>query len=220
MCRIEGCANPRRSSKKDVCEKHYYRFRRTGSYELLDRPPVERPGCSVDGCERTSRVTTDGGPMCDAHYKRILRTGKAGPAEIKRVREERGICSVDGCGNPDDGQNELCKLHGTRMRRTGDPLKYTPHAERNFPRGEAHAAWTGDQASYSAVHVRLRRVRGKASTHSCADCGGRAAQWSYGRNSETERQSDYGPYSTNLDDYEPRCVPCHKRFDLASGGAA
>jgi 5-methylcytosine-specific restriction endonuclease McrA len=37
--------------------------------------------CSIDGCER-NRAKRD---WCETHYRRLLRTGDAGPAEIKRA---------------------------------------------------------------------------------------------------------------------------------------
>lgn len=36
-CNVEGCGNPARSSKTLVCEKHYYRQRRTGTTDLMPR---------------------------------------------------------------------------------------------------------------------------------------------------------------------------------------
>lgn len=36
-CMIDGCTKPRRRSKAGVCEMHYIRFYRTGTYELKDK---------------------------------------------------------------------------------------------------------------------------------------------------------------------------------------
>lgn len=36
-CVIDGCVKPRRRSKKGVCEMHYTRFYRTGSYDIKER---------------------------------------------------------------------------------------------------------------------------------------------------------------------------------------
>lgn len=214
-CSIEGCEKPRRSSKKEVCEMHYYRHRRTGSYELLPKAIVVRPACGVEGCDRVSRVTTEGTPLCDPHYKRHWRTGEIGSAEIVVPRETRGQCVIPGCEDIDDGLNGLCKRHGTRARRHGDPLKVIAPSERQLRRGEDNPSWTGDEVSYVGVHQRVRKWRGVASTHKCADCGERAQQWSYNRaGGDRERHSEIGPYSISVDDYTPRCISCHKKFDM------
>ena len=36
VCSVEGCCNKPRSIKSELCEKHYYRMRRTGSLKLKD----------------------------------------------------------------------------------------------------------------------------------------------------------------------------------------
>ncbi len=66
---------------------------------------------------------------------------------------------------------------------------------------------------YAGVHQRLNRERGSAKALDCAACGRPAEQWAYtGPRQAGEKQ----PYSTNLDLYEPQCVRCHKRYDLAA----
>lgn len=127
---------------------------------------------------------------------------------------EKGTCRIEGCDRP-VRYKELCKLHVTRMERHGDPLAFIPHSERNFPRGSANVRWSGDQASYSGMHQRVRYTRGAARNYLCAECGSQAAQWSYDHADPDERQSEFGAYSVNIDHYVPRCVPCHKAFDLS-----
>lgn len=42
-----------------------------------------------------------------------------------------------------------------------------------------------------------------------------AAHWSYDHlDSQQKIDAECGPYSTDLDRYVPRCVPCHKKHDL------
>ncbi|AET09804.1 hypothetical protein [Gordonia phage GTE5] len=76
------------------------------------------------------------------------------------------------------------------------------------PRGvlgeDGHHNWTGDQASYSARHQRLRAIRGSASQFQCVDCQSPAVDWSQVTG------------STGLDvykDYAPRCRSCHMSYD-------
>lgn len=41
------------------------------------------------------------------------------------------------------------------------------------------------------------------------------AQWSYTHDDPNGLTSGVGSYSSRLEFYVPRCVSCHKRFDLA-----
>lgn len=76
-----------------------------------------------------------------------------------------------------------------------------------------------EQATYSTIHTRLAVTRGSARSHSCVDCGRGAEQWSYDHCDEGELLSDLNhPCSLDLSHYDPRCVPCHRTFDVAHGG--
>ncbi len=55
------------------------------------------------------------------HYKRVLRTGSAGPPGALR---KRGVCRVDGCEKPHDADG-LCHGHYQRQKRIG-ALDETP----------------------------------------------------------------------------------------------
>ena len=88
-------------------------------------------------------------------------------------------------------------------------------------RGTAASNWTGDDASYAAVHLRLARECGRARHQICADCPDWAAEWSYVGGAPDEKAEATGrdagkPYSTDLNFYDPRCVPCHRRHDMAA----
>lgn len=70
---------------------------------------------------------------------------------------------------------------------------------------------------YSAAHERVRRLYGPASDHYCIGCGAPAQHWSYDHADPDELISPtLGiAYSLDTDRYQPRCVSCHKTFDLA-----
>lgn len=73
--------------------------------------------------------------------------------------------------------------------------------------------------TYVAVHLRLASDLGSASRHACVDCYSPALHWSYDHADPNELHSEHIAtmgiaYSTNPRHYVPRCVPCHKRFDL------
>lgn len=93
-----------------------------------------------------------------------------------------------------------------------------------FKSGPEHPNWRGDDASYFAVHYRVRNQRGSARDHPCVDCGGQARHWSYSGGCEREtprRRDDAGrvispPYCPHVECFAPRCISCHWRHD---GGA-
>src|ERR1700734_1266509 len=79
------------------------------------------------------------------------------------------ICSVDECdgitGVPGTAKG-LCSKHYNRLRRYGDVNFVSTGYQRS---GTDHHAWKGAGASYTALHNRVYRKRGKAS--SCEQCG-------------------------------------------------
>ena len=164
--------------------------------------------CTIADCSRPKR--TRAADYCEMHYYRVRRTGETGGSESKR--RIRGTCRHVECERPDAGRHGWCTLHADRIRKHGDPdcvLKATPTPQ------ESHPQWKGNDVTYSGMHMRIRAVRGPASEYACADCGGGASHWSYDHRDAQERQSSEGAYSTDLNHYEPRCVPCHKSYDLA-----
>lgn len=167
--------------------------------------------CSINGCDRETRST--GSPYCEKHYYRLRRTGStADPQWIG------GQCLAEGCeaqarhsgtsfklGTFTEG---YCRKHALRLRNRGDvTFQY---------KGENTHWWTGDCPTYEAAHQRVKKQRGVPSKHSCIDCGRPARHWSYDHSDPNELfQVGKGPYSPDVDRYHPRCVRCHKRFDLA-----
>lgn len=164
--------------------------------------------CQIEGCLKPARSLPKG--LCEMHYYRIRRTGSSAPP-IKTT----GTCLADGCDAPASnggrklnlGSSGYCRKHYLRVQKRGD-------AAFEF-KGANNTQWTGDNATNRCVHQRLHKARGKASSHSCVDCGGRAAHWSYDHTDPDERfDPEKGPYSIDINRYDPRCVRCHKRFDL------
>jgi hypothetical protein len=76
-------------------------------------------------------------------------------------------------------------------------------------------------ATYRTVHKRLDARRGPASNHSCIDCGRPGQEWSYNESDPNEMVERVGRfamrYSTDLAQYDPRCIPCHRRRDGVAG---
>lgn len=172
--------------------------------------------CEIDGCDRARKSRIGDQRVCLMHYKRWKKHGDA--SVVKKPWSPPNLnkhaCSVAGCETKEDGASGMCKKHGTRMRRHGDPLAYVPYSDRNWRTREAHPQWAGDSITYAGAHQRVRAQRGPASRYACVDCGGRARHWSYDRRDPNVVASEHGPYSTDVTYYEPRCVTCHKAFDL------
>ncbi len=78
-----------------------------------------------------------------------------------------------------------------------------------------------DGAGYEAAHDRIRKDRGIARELGCISCGAPAAHWALNHERARGRvrvnsDGQYSglPYSLEPSDYDPRCVGCHKRYDL------
>jgi hypothetical protein len=68
--------------------------------------------------------------------------------------------------------------------------------------------------TYHGAHQRTTKARGAAKGHLCA-CGNQAKQWALNhQRCAHPLESSWGPYSSEPGDYDPMCVPCHKRMDL------
>lgn len=165
--------------------------------------------CAVEGCSKKSRSA--GSAHCEMHYYRLRRNGTLTAKSWHR----RTTCTAAGCEKR-EVRNGLCGQHDYRMAVHGTIDGYTPHWDRNMARGERHPNWTGSEASYYAAHQRVQAVRGSARLHRCIDCEAPAQHWSYNHDDPEGRVSEQGlPYSPDPAHYSPRCVSCHKRFDLA-----
>jgi hypothetical protein len=57
--------------------------------------------------------------------------------------------------------------------------------------------------TYGAIHIRLRKYRGRARWFLCTDCGKQAAEWSWVHDTDP----------ADLRNYKARCHSCHKVYD-------
>lgn len=207
-CSVDDCTSA--SYCRGFCTKHYLRFMKHGD-PLVVRE-VNRAVCVADGCENIARTLNR--TLCSTHYSRWKRHVKIdGP--VVRCRKAHGTCMVDGCEQKDCGPNGYCVKHYGRIKRNGSPYIVIHQRDRARVRGPEHPRWDDEHLTYHAMHFRIRTANGRASERSCADCGKKAQQWSYTHTDPNERQSKFGAYSIDLGFYIPRCISCHKRFDLA-----
>jgi hypothetical protein len=145
--------------------------------------------------------------------------------------EHRAALSAAGMGHEVSAETRAKISAALRRRYQDDPSlvanmsayrrgrKLTPEHRQKIAvgvgRGEECATWKGDDACYEAIHQRLGRLLGAAKEHVCVDCGKQACHWSLKHDAQQviydKRRGS--PYSTNPDDYEPRCVSDHIRYD-------
>lgn len=157
--------------------------------------------CQIEGCGRP--LIARG--YCNPHYRRLKRTGDVGGVDL---RTPTYVCTVEGCEGEHVAKG-YCNRHLKRFHEHGDPL--APPA---YTRGRERPNWT-EEPSYRLAHMRVRRARGKATDHACAECAQPAAQWAYNHADPEALVDRHGPYSGDPRFYDPLCVPCHKTRDAA-----
>lgn len=141
-----------------------------------------------------------------SHLGPVLRTVRGGVPGARVLRK----CSVLDCEKAVFAR-EWCHTHYFRWWRHGDPLKISRAAPRTHP-------------SYRSAHERVDAERGAIRLHACVDCGKQARHWALKRlpsgvllGHPTRSTGRILWYSLVAEDYEPRCVPCHQRFDGITG---
>lgn len=98
---------------------------------------------------------------------------------------------------------EMCSKCYNRWRRHGDVVT----VKKGSPgKGPAHHSWKGDEASYTALHNRVYRARGKADH--CERCGADDPAEKY------EWAMIHGTDGTNVNDYISLCASCHRTYDI------
>lgn len=173
---------------------------------------MENPTCSVTGCSKQVRGKTG---WCYGHYMKNWRYGTPTPEHATRIVDIAGsrFGTLTVVARIENKWRCECDCGRTRIVSAGE-LNRTGSANTCGYR-PAHRC---DNPTYSAAHDRIRTDCGPASLHQCQDCGNRAAHWSYDHEDPDEMHEMIGStlvaYSANQSHYAPRCVPCHKRYDL------
>jgi len=172
--------------------------------------------CLINGCGL--KVKRRG--LCYGHYMKQWRYGdplyQQQRPHVDLVGQQFGLLHVREYvqGDRSNGSRWLCvcECGASTLVRTGDLNRGT------VTTCGASAHTFEDTAEYSAAHERIRSAKGSASDYQCVDCGGAAAHWSYDHADPDERTSAVvkgnPAYSLDPDHYDPRCVSCHKVFDL------
>lgn len=167
---------------------------------------MSRPECRMEACTKESR----GRGLCSTHWRRWRTHGD--PNVVKRPGVDymvRRGCLIDGC-LVSAHSHGYCPLHLARWQKNGDPTHAGPRTGRPL---------NGEFPTYGAIHKRLARTRGSAHAHRCVDCDRPAQEWSYDgtdvHDLEALVRGATVRYSLELEHYDPRCVSCHRKHDLA-----
>lgn len=171
--------------------------------------------CSVPDCDKPVKRPRTG--FCYAHYMKNYRYGTPTPVHAPTWLDLHGarygtLTVVERVGK---AWRCVCDCGGERLvmagelNRTGDGVTC----------GDRTIHYRADTVGYTGAHARCVTDFGKASTHPCVDCGHPAYHWSYNHTDPDELYA-HGlcahpvAYSLDTTHYSPRCVPCHKRYDL------
>jgi len=188
---------------------------------------VDQPTCSVDACGKPVKRLG----LCYGHYMKNWRYGTATPAFGWTQGEKHEKATATRRVLPDLTGLRFGLLVVIRRARGGwlcqcdcgaDKVQATGLLNRGretITCGDRAVHHRTDTADYGAAHDRIHRDRGPSRDHVCVGCGAQAAHWSYNHDDPDERSSASTrrpgvAYSLDPDHYSPRCVPCHKRFDL------
>lgn len=168
--------------------------------------------CSVSDC---SKPTKRGG-FCYGHYMKNWRYGTPSPVHRRRWTDLTGQRFGSLVARVRVGMQWSCDCDcgAVTVVRVGDLNNGNVSSCGNFAIHRRR-----DDVEYSTAHARTRADRGPAELHSCVGCGATARHWSYDHDDPNELHTNAlgkNPiaYSVDPNSYSPRCVPCHKRFDL------
>ena len=176
--------------------------------------------CSIAECNQPVKRSA----LCYGHYMKKWRYGTPTPNHAPTWDDLRGKRFGTLVVTVRDGSKWICKCDcgSTRLASTGELNRYGSASTCGDRR--IHRRTTS--AGYSAAHQRCRNDRGLPHEHQCIDCGRQAQHWSYNHDDPNEvlgtsgRSTSPVAYSLDPRHYSPRCVPCHKRFDLNRADAA
>jgi hypothetical protein len=112
-CSVDGCDRP--VNARNWCQKHYYKWRRTGDPMGCQSPPSHWDKCSIDGCDKNAISRG----WCSVHYQRWRRTGDP----LKTQTDLRGLqknlpCEASGCDERRFAKG-YCEYHYHHLRNTG-----------------------------------------------------------------------------------------------------
>ena len=107
------------------------------------------------------------------------------------------------------GTKGICKGSFTSFKKGHQTSKEHQEKLRILATGEKSHIWKGEQCSYCTKHNWVTRWKGRPGK--CEDCG-KIGQKVNGKWNINWANIDH-KYRRILDDYLPKCVPCHRKYD-------
>lgn len=172
--------------------------------------------CSVDGCDKPVKRPTTG--YCYGHYMKNWRYGTPTPAHPSTAAKMEGKRFGSLVVIEHQGRGYwLCRCDCGKTRSVMSGILNRGSA---LTCGDRKVHYRQDYVAYCTAHDRVHNDRGNAKNHDCVDCGSQAHEWSYNHQDPDElisadHYSRGAPYSLDVNNYEPRCRTCHRRFDRA-----
>ena len=168
--------------------------------------------CSVANCDNPIKRRG----FCYGHYMKAWRYGTPTPTFAPTHADLVGmrfgmLVVVRRAGNM---WLCACDCGATTVTRSGDLNRGSAQSC-----GDRSVHRRRDDIGYAAAHERVRRDRGRVQVYRCVDCGDGAQHWSYDHSDPDELvalnlSANPVAYSNDPAHYDPRCVRCHKRYDL------
>ncbi len=152
VCAVVDCG--REPYARAWCERHYRRWRRTGSTEGRATSGT----CTVPACDRTATARQ----LCHGHYQRWRRTGEVQP-ELPLSEPRSTTCLVEGCERVPHAKG-LCRSHRARQVEQGALAPEVPIGELPRPSGPTGRArgWTTNGYRYVPVPPDQRHLTNAA----------------------------------------------------------
>ncbi|HQW73901.1 MAG TPA: hypothetical protein PLG46_07390 [Ornithinibacter sp.] len=173
--------------------------------------------CTLDDCDKP--VKRKG--LCYGHYMKQWRYGTATPAHPSKRTDLAGRRFGSLVAIEPTGSRWLCACDcgASSVVRVGDLNRGT--TSNCGDRAEHHRR---DDIRYAAAHDRVRSDRGLVQQYPCIDCGTAAQHWSYNHDDPDELEQEGlsaqpVAYSIHPEHYSPRCITCHRRFDVRHANA-
>lgn len=173
ICSVKDCDN--KAIARNLCDKHYRRYRKYGDPLMLVRHPRRR--CSVKGC---TELTTAYG-FCPTHYQRYRKwadptylTHRRTPSPYPKGKKP-ATCTASGCDQPTHALG-LCRNHWRRQREYGSG----PTGYQDCPvcRKQRYRTSTGHEMCADCWKLAIRRTviricqpNGFWSKQSCLNAG-------------------------------------------------
>lgn len=135
---------------------------------------------------------------------RGVRPAPHGGAATVKPDDTHGSIDLCWCGLPFDHDWKGKKGGAPHPKQMSEAFYEARRTDGERRRGENSEFWTGDEATYTARHKRVRRERGPANQQKCKFCGEQARDWA----------QVHGTDGLDIqNDYNPLCRACHIEYD-------